>query len=276
MMLEKKTTGTQAIERSIHLLKLLATRGKFGWGLTDLSRRSGLEKGTVHRILACLESERLVERDVKEHRYFPGPMLVELGLSTTYYPALLAEARATISRLAHRTGGVSFFYLRSGLDFVVAGRVEHSLNRGMINDEGFRRPLIMSAGGVAMLIAMPKEERDVIVKRNLQEVVAMGIPRPERFENMFERSLKLGYAANLEDVVSGINSFAVCLFDHAGTPLGSISLAGDPERFPADSAARYCEILVHEATELAGRSPRLSSVHASEAIQAAMLEAVEP
>ena len=56
MLTEIKPTGTQSIERAVHILKLLATRGKFGWGLTDLARRAELDKATVHRILGCLES----------------------------------------------------------------------------------------------------------------------------------------------------------------------------------------------------------------------------
>lgn len=259
MKTETRPTGTQAIERSILLLKLLTTRGQFGWGLTDLARRAGLEKATVHRILACLESERLVERDIKEHRYFPGPMLVELGLSVATYPQLMNEGRAAATRLAQRTNGVGFFYLRSGLDFVVAARVEQSVNRGMLNEEGFRRPLLMSAGGIAMLIAMPRDERDVVVERNLREMALMGVLRTERFLNMLERSLQLGYSANLEDVVPGINSFARCVFDRAGTPLGALAVAGDPGTVPAQQSERFASMLAAEANRLAGKAPRMTT-----------------
>ncbi len=272
MNAETRPTGTQAIERSILLLKLLTTRGQFGWGLTDLARRAGLEKATVHRILACLESERMVERDIKEHRYFPGPMLVELGLSVTTYPHLLTEGRAAAARLAQRVKGVGFFYLRSGLEFVVAARVEQSVNRGMLNEEGFRRPLLMSAGGVAMLIAMPRDERDVVIERNLREMAVMGVLRPERFLNTLERSLKLGYTANLEDVVPGINSFAKCVLDRAGTPLGAFAIAGDPSTLPAEAGARFDTLLCHEAVDLGDRAPRLSTGRASAALAEAKEE----
>ena len=259
MMTETKPTGTQSIERAVHILKLLATRGKFGWGLTDLARRAGLDKATVHRILGCLESQRLVERDAKEHRYFPGPMLVDLGLSVSALHPLLEEGRTTIARLAQRTGGVSFLYLRSGHDFVVAGRVEHTFNRGMLNEVGFRRPLIMSAGGVAMLIVLPAEERQHIVERNLHELAGMGIPKLERFEQMLARSLELGYSANLEDVAPGIQSFAVCVNDRCGGPLGSISIAGDPARFPASAGPRLIELLRQEAADLGTKAPGLAT-----------------
>jgi DNA-binding IclR family transcriptional regulator len=253
MIKETRPTGTQSIERAIHLMKLLATRGKFGWGLTDLARRSGLDKATVHRILSCLEGERLVERDVKEHRYFPGQTMVDLGLSVSGYKPLLEESRGVLQRLSLRTGGVAFFYLRSGIDFVVAGR-----------------PLIMAAGGVTMLVSMPAEQREAVVERNLRDLADMGITRLERFERMLERSLELGYGANLGDVVTGIHSFSMTVPDRAGEPLGSIAIAGDASHFPPESGRKYCELLAVEAAELATKAPRLSTGRS----RAALFEAV--
>src|SRR5207253_2870685 len=40
--------GTQSIERAITVLRMLATRGRVGWGLTDLASASGLKKATTH------------------------------------------------------------------------------------------------------------------------------------------------------------------------------------------------------------------------------------
>ena len=245
----KSATGTQAIERAILLLKLLATRGRFGWGLTEISRRSGLDKATARRILGCLEAERLVDRDFHDQRYFPGPLIVELGLSVAGYTPFVDECRQAIARLSKRTGGAAFAYLRSGPDFVVAGRAEESFHRGMLNEVGFRRPLISSAGGVAILIALPAPERELIVQQNLEELARTGT-RPERFHSMLERSLQMGYAVNLEDVATGINSFALCVPDLNGAPFASISVAGEPDRFPNSQSARFLELLSKEANDL--------------------------
>jgi len=259
---QSKPNGTQSIERAVHLLKLLATRSTFGWGLTELAQRSAIEKPTVHRILARLEQDRIVQRDPHKSRYLPGPLLVELGLSVPSYQPMLEEARVTIRRLSQRTGGVSFFYLRSGREFVVAGRVEQTAHPGMLNDLGYRRPLLMSAGGVAMLVAMPADLRAEIVQSNLAELRDMGIPRLERFERMLERSLALGYSANLEDVAPGIHSFAVPILDHAFLPMGSISVAGEPQRFPAAMGRRIVDLLTFEAAALGEKSPALAAVPA--------------
>lgn len=266
-----KPTGTQSIERAIHLLKLLATRGTYGWGLTDLARRSGLNKATTHRILSCLEGERLVQFDTHKLCYTPGPMLVELGLSVPSYQPLLDEGRATITRLVQRIGGVAFFYLQSGLDFVVAGRFEQKSNPGMLNIVGHRRPMIMAAGGVAMIIAMPVDMREAVVERNLKYLSDIGTAQLDRFERMLHRSLELEYAANLEDVATGIHSFSVSILDRGGIPLGSISIAGPPNRFPATSGRKFIDLLTYEATGLESLSQDVASSRA----HVLMVEAVQ-
>ena len=253
----KSATGTQAIERAILLLKLLATRGRFGWGLTEISRRSELDKATVRRILACLETERLVDRDFRDHRYFPGPLVAELGLSIFGYQPFIDEARGAIARLSKRTGGASFVYLRSGFEFVVAGRVEAIHYKGMLNELGFRRPLISSAGGVAILIAIPEAERRFVVQQNLDELTRMGTQRPERFNNVLERSLNAGYAVNLEDVATGIHSFALSVPDHHGVPFAALSVAGDTEQFPAAEGPKFAALLAEEVALLSRKATEL-------------------
>lgn len=248
--METRPAGTQCLDRAVRLMKLLATRDKFGWGLTDLSRRSGIDKATVHRILSCFETHRLVHRNATEHRYFPGPMLLELGLSVSNYHPFLEHGRQALGRLVERTGAVALLYLRSGSDSVVAGKVETSVHRAMLNDVGCRRPLLMSAGGVAMLCALPQQERDAIELNNISELASMGIPRLERFQNVYHRALELGFAANLEDVVTGINSFAVCVRDRQGQPVGSLALAGDIDTLRSNLTGRWAAMLHGEATAL--------------------------
>ena len=61
--------GTQSIERAVTLLRVLATREHFGWGLTELATTCQLNKATTHRILARLQRERLVHTHEGGHTF---------------------------------------------------------------------------------------------------------------------------------------------------------------------------------------------------------------
>src|SRR3954466_3395768 len=80
--------GTQSIERAVHVLTEVTGRSRFGWRPTDLAARCGLDRGTTHRILACLVRERLVQQREVDGHYVPGPLLFELGLALSAHDAL--------------------------------------------------------------------------------------------------------------------------------------------------------------------------------------------
>lgn len=118
----RQRSGTQSIERAVQLLKELAARGEFGRRLFDLATHCELDRGTTHRILACLVRERLVQQHPTSRRYVPGPLLFELGLSLPAYATFQAACSVPLHRVAKRLGGASLLYLRSGSEFVCAAR----------------------------------------------------------------------------------------------------------------------------------------------------------
>jgi DNA-binding IclR family transcriptional regulator len=246
-----RRTGTQSIERAILLLKAVATRGPTGWRLTELAGACGLDKSTAHRLLECLRAERLIERDEKSQRFFPGPLISELGLSAPACRPLFDECAGVLARLARRTGAASFLYLASGSEFVVASRVEYAVHSNLMHQVGWRRPLISSVGGVAILIGLPEQERALIVEANLAQLRRTGRHHnAERLRQMLERSLEEGFASNLEEAAAGVHSFAVGLEDANGRPFAAISIADAAHVLPAASRMRLAELLRAECAAL--------------------------
>ncbi|MDB5362840.1 MAG: amP-dependent synthetase and ligase [Rhodospirillales bacterium] len=72
-------TGTQSFERAVLLLREIAAHGSRGARLTDLVADTGLAKPTVHRLLAALIREGLLEQAPETRRYFLGAELFVMG-----------------------------------------------------------------------------------------------------------------------------------------------------------------------------------------------------
>ena len=72
-------TGTQSFERAALLLREIAAHGSRGARLADLVADTGLAKPTVHRLLAALIRERMLEQVPETRRYFLGPELFVMG-----------------------------------------------------------------------------------------------------------------------------------------------------------------------------------------------------
>jgi DNA-binding IclR family transcriptional regulator len=250
-------SGTQSIERAALLLRELSTRARTGWRLTDLAERCSLDRGTTRRMLACLVRERLALQRTSDRHYLPGPMLYELGLALAPLARLKDASQAPLARLAARFRCVGFLYLRSGEDFVCAARVGASTMKGLSVEVGTRRPLCVSAGGIAILVALPKKERAAALEDNLRRLRQSGDLRERFVSRMMKRSLERGVGLNVGEFVPNITAIGVALRDAQGMPFASLTLSGASELL---AGARLEEAISAMETEARGIEARSQAV----------------
>lgn len=74
---------------------------------------------------------------------------------------------------------------------------------------------------------------------NLQAIVRRGEARQTAVRRMVQRSRRLGYGFNQEDIIPGIAAIGVAIRSPSGVPLASLSLAATG----ADLAARQPRLL---------------------------------
>lgn len=242
--------GTQSLERGAMLLRELAARGTVGWRLSDLAKRCELDKGTAHRIMGFLVRERLARQRAGDRRYVPGPLLFELSLALPGHGAFRSACAPHLARLAERLGGFAFLCLRSGYDFVCAANAGDQAIKALSHEVGLRRPLVASAGGVAMLVALPPEEAKAVVAENMKRVRKSGEMRAKAVERMLRRSEAQGYGVHLGDIVPQVNTYGVAIRDARGVPFASVSVAGASEDFPPSRADRLVAALAQAAADL--------------------------
>lgn len=223
----RAATGTQSLSRAVHLLRTLSTHTPTGWRLSDLATETHLDHATVHRLLAGLVEERLAARVAGTRRYTLGPLAYELGVAASPYYALDRLAAPALSRLATSTRDIIFLNLRSGFDSVCIARHDgHAALKAYTVDVGTRRPLCLSAGGVAMLVRLPRSEQARIEANNLQAIAGRDAARQDAMRRMVRRSRRAGYGINLGDFVPHIAAIGVAVCAPSGSPVASISLAG--------------------------------------------------
>jgi DNA-binding IclR family transcriptional regulator len=247
--------GTQTLSRSVVLLKSVATRPMQGWRLTDLAAFCGFDKGSTHRMLAGLVRERLVEQRAGDRHYLPGPLLFELGLGVPRLADVVKQCSPALAHLARHSPGVALLLLPSGNEFVCADRAGANTIMGLSIEVGTRRPLLASAGGVAMLLALPATEQDLIVRANLAQLQSLSAARLAAVQKMLRRSHRFGFGVNLGDLVPGIHAFGVPLLDTGGRPFASISIVGQAQSMPRERSAEFEILLRAEAARVQRDSP---------------------
>lgn len=230
---------------------MIATRPQFGWRLSDLAAACSQDKATVHRMLACMVDERLVEQRPSDKHYLPGPLMYELGLALPDQLQFQRRAEAGVQAFARHMGGIGLLLLRSGNEYVCSVRAGALKLSGLMVYAGTRRPLFTSVGGAAILQTLPPEEvRAVLLDNVAQEIARRGTGRLEALQKMRERSDRHGFGVNLGDVVPGVHAFAVPLRASAGHAFAALCLVGTPELYGAQRLGEIHQELTAAAAVL--------------------------
>jgi DNA-binding IclR family transcriptional regulator len=156
--------GTQSIERVVNLLRVVASRGRNGMRLGDVTAASGLPSSTCFRMLQRLEGEGVLERHPVTRKYMLGPLLYELGLLANPRFHLAQRSEETLAALAEHTQDTVYLSERRGSEALCSARAlgDYPI-KALTLDVGVRRPLGVGAGGLAILCALSPAEADEII-----------------------------------------------------------------------------------------------------------------
>ena len=253
--------GTQSIERALRMLRELSARARTGWRLTDIADRCELDRGTASRMLACLVRERFAIKRPDDRHFLPGPALYELGHSLPEMAAFETLCRPALARLAASTRCLAFLYLRSETDFVCIASAGQASIKGLSIEVGTRRALCLSAGGVAILVALPPAERAAVLAENLERMRKARERRVPAVKRMIRRSQRRGAGVNLGDVVPRITALAAAIRGPGGTPFASIAVSGPVELLPNDRVEETLAAIERETRSIEMRArPQLAGL----------------
>lgn len=222
----QRPNETRSLDRALLLARLLASNIRLGWRISDLARAAALELSTTHRLLRGLIDARMAFRIPGTHRYTLGPLAFELGLATRVHHDLERPMGSALEAVARRLGGTVYVMAWSGADTVCVARQDGmAAPPGLMLELGGRRPLMQTAGGLAILLELPEDERTRLLAINRKTLDTRDRALMAGIERMIKRSERAGHAVNLGDVVSGINATAVAVAQAPARLLGSVVFA---------------------------------------------------
>lgn len=222
------------LQRCAALLRLLATASAKGLPLTYLSEKTGLAHSTVHRLLAQMIRERLVQQLEASRAYALGPLAFELGVAAAQQFDIRGRCRPTLEQLAQEVGDTTYLIMRSGWEAVCLDMVEGpSAIRVVTLRVGSRRPLGIGAGGLAILASLPPAERDQVLAEVAPRIeVEWGFSQQALDKSVIETH-RAGYALIHNRVTPGVTAIGMSFSDLTGRPVGAVSIAAVNARLNA-------------------------------------------
>lgn len=250
--------GTQSIERSLRLLRLISSRRGYGWRLTDLAEHSGFSLSTTSRLVGCLIRERFVQVRRHDRHYVLGPATFELGLCLSPgYAHFVAACNVQLARIAKQESGVAYTMVRNDLESVCIARAGTVEDMAITVQVGSRRPLLTTAGGLAILISLDAGEMNRVLKANRDEVRRRH-GRLKSLETMLRDSRHRGFGIHSGVYTPGIQAIGVALRDRRQAAFGSISLAIVADHLSSSRVTQLAKALSREAAELSQRADVLN------------------
>lgn len=236
---ERSPAGTQAVRKAVALLKAFS-HDQPELSVAELSRRLGIHKSTVSRLLGALELEGLVERNADTGRYRLGTELIVLAGQVVGHADLRLLAKPYLDALASRRGETTnlvILYHDSALNIEQSVPAERQIKD--IGWVGKRTPLHATSPGKVLLAFLPAGERAAVLARlRLERYTSCTITEREVLERELAEVCRRGFATAQEELEVGLNSAAAPVWDQTGRVCAAVSLSGPayrvtPEQLPA-------------------------------------------
>jgi DNA-binding IclR family transcriptional regulator len=252
----EETPGAQTLRRGLAILKLLARYQPTGLRISDIGRKTGLNKATAVRLTRTLVEERFVTQDPGNRYYRLGPESFAVGLAAEPAYALQRLAAPVLRTLALETGDWVFFSVRQGFEAIClsreSGDIPYPASALKVGDH---HPLAVGAGGVAMLAALPDDEIEIAVAQ-AGEVIARDYPSVTVpvVRELVRETRERGYCVVPGIIVQGYWGLAVPLLQDDGRPLAAIILVTSEARLKNTRQAVLGERMRRLAQDLMARA----------------------
>lgn len=227
----REPARTRSVERAADILLLFAS-DSIELGVTEIARRVGLGKGTVHRLLQSLVSRGLVTYVPTTQTYRLGGRILQLGMVVQQHLPIRTDARPTLIQLRDLTEETATLYLPLGKHQIAVEESVTHLNPKRIPSLGDPRPLHTGASG-KVLLAFHSDAfiDDYLAAVPLRAYTAKTITDPVRFREELMKVRAQGYAVSIEELRPGTNGLAFPLLNTHEELLGAVAIAGPSNRW---------------------------------------------
>ncbi|MDH3679026.1 MAG: IclR family transcriptional regulator, partial [Acidimicrobiia bacterium] len=146
-----------SVSNAVRVLKAFSSTDR-EWGVSDLARRLGLGKSTVHRLLTTLTTEGMLEQDQESGRYRLGLAVFDLAAAVPTQLDLHEAVLSPMTDLRNQTGETVQVAVLDGREVVYVERLDSPHTLRMFLEIGRRNSAHCAGTGKALLAFIPRVE----------------------------------------------------------------------------------------------------------------------
>jgi DNA-binding IclR family transcriptional regulator len=213
----------QSVDRALTILELLAHDGESS--VTQIAGGLGVHKSTAFRLLATLETHRLVEQVNDRGRYRLGVGNLRLAGATTARLDVVSEARPVCRQLAADTGETVNITVLSDTSALYLDQQAGSSALQSHNWVGQRIPLHATSNG-KVLISELSESALAEALPDLPRFTDQTITSRRKLIEELAEVRRIGYALAVDELEIGLTAAAAPIRSAHGDIIASMSISG--------------------------------------------------
>jgi IclR family KDG regulon transcriptional repressor len=237
---------------SIRLLKAFSEE-QVEIGISDLAKRLGVAKSTVHRLAVTLVADGMLEQNPDTGKYRLGLSLFRLGSLVRRRMNVSNEARPLLRELREKVNETVHLAVLDGTEIMYVFNLESTQSIRMRSDVGVRKPAYCTAEGQVILAYQPPEVIDLVVRDGLAARTPQTITDPLALKKVLEGVRARGCAIEDEESELGMRCIAAPLRNDAGEVVAAIGLAGPVSRLSKKALTTYVPHVIETAAAISAR-----------------------
>jgi DNA-binding IclR family transcriptional regulator len=237
----------RAVERALDVLMCFTSHTP-ELTMTQISEMVGINKSTIHRLLATLEGKRFVERDPVTGVYRPGIRLLQMAFLTLEHNDLRRLATPFLHTLCDQHRENVNLSVLDDADVIYLTVIESPQRVKLAAAPGQRLPAFCTASGKAILAFLPEENVRHLLEHGMPRYTKNSITSLDAFFEDMSQTRQRGYAISEQEFEEGINALAAPI---CNPPIASVSIAGPAYRLTWERMIEIGPSLVSVANNIA-------------------------
>jgi IclR family KDG regulon transcriptional repressor len=232
-MVTKREKVNYTIQSVSHALDILEsfTKTEDELGVTELSKRLGLHKNNVFRLLATLEHRGYIEQNTASENYRLGPKTLQIGSIFIEQRECRRQARPILENLMAASGETAVVAVLRANKVIYMDSVETNRTVRAVSRIGAMLPAHCTAVGKAQLASLsPAEIERLYPEMNLPPLTDKSIKTRDDLLKELKKIAGTGYALENEECDLEVRSIAAPARDFSKNVIASVGIVAPAGR----------------------------------------------
>jgi IclR family transcriptional regulator, KDG regulon repressor len=239
----KRAPLIKSLAKALKLMENIADHGD-GVSISELNKKFGFGKSTIHRLLATLKSGGYI-RQTKESQYILSYKLFDLTHRFEKNHPLLNLSKIYLKELLKSINETANLAILDQKDVLYVAKEESIHQLRTTYPEGGKAPAHCTALGKAILSGLSDKELNSLYPNNilLNKQTNMSISDPLSLKQEIEEVRREGYAMDNEEAAKGIKCLAVPIRNYTGHVIAAMSISFPTQRANSRIIKKYAKVL---------------------------------